>query len=78
MKYSYLLIFLFIYLVSYNTQAQGENKYITFSGFVIDSKTEEPLPNAYISIPEAGRGTIADARGYFILYVFGKIGTAVH
>jgi hypothetical protein len=70
MKYSYLLFFFFIYLASYSTQAQGENKYITFSGFVIDSKTEEPLPNAYISIPEAGRGTIADARGYFILYVF--------
>lgn len=70
MKYSCILFLCIISLISYNTQAQGENKYITFSGFVIDSKTEEPLPNAYISIPEAGRGTIADARGYFILYVF--------
>ncbi len=67
----YLSGFLFLFLtLSFQTFGQGENKYITFSGFVIDSKTEEPLPNAYISIPAAGRGTIADARGYFILYVF--------
>jgi len=65
-----LLSLVVLMVISFQAIGQGENKYITFSGFVIDSKTEEPLPNAYISIPAAGRGTIADARGYFILYVF--------
>lgn len=71
MKFNKICCFLAV-LLSFSLEglAQGENKYITFSGFVIDSKTEEAMPNAYISIPAAGRGTIADARGYFILYVF--------
>ncbi|MFN3851118.1 MAG: carboxypeptidase-like regulatory domain-containing protein [Spirosomataceae bacterium] len=50
--------------------AQGEIKYITFSGVVLDAKTKEPLPGAYVTIPQAGRGTLTNARGYFIINVF--------
>ena len=50
--------------------AQGEDKYIQFSGFVIDSKSEEALPGAYITIENAGRGVISNSKGYFILNVF--------
>ena len=55
---------------SYKTYAQGEQKYVTFSGFVIDSKTDEPLPGAYIINQRAGRGTLTNSKGYFILDVF--------
>lgn len=50
--------------------AQGEIKYVTFSGMIMDSQTKEPLPGAYITIPKAGRGTLSDGKGYFVLAVF--------
>jgi CarboxypepD_reg-like domain len=50
--------------------SQGERKYITFSGYVIDSKTQEPLPGAYIHIINAGKATIANSKGFFTANVF--------
>jgi hypothetical protein len=68
-KITVLIIILSVCAIS-ETMAQGEIKYITFSGVVLDSKTKEPLPNAYITIPVAGRGTMSNIRGYFIINVF--------
>ncbi len=62
---------MFISLIISNLAfSQGEIKYITFSGLVIDSQTKEPLPGAYITIPRAGRGTLSNSKGYFVLGVF--------
>lgn len=61
---------LFLGVFSQEAAAQGEDKYIQFSGFVIDSKSEEALPGAFISIENAGRGVISNSKGYFILNVF--------
>lgn len=61
---------LFVTLFATEANAQGEDKYIQFSGFVIDSKSEEALPGAYITIENAGRGVISNNKGYFILNVF--------
>ena len=71
-KYSLstLMLCLFLAIFSQETKAQGEDKYIQFSGFVIDSKSEEALPGAFISIENAGRGVISNSKGYFILNVF--------
>lgn len=66
----FLFLFLFATLYALKATAQGQDKYIQFSGFVIDSKTEEALPGAFIKIENAGRGTLSNSRGYFILNVF--------
>ncbi|GAB3947768.1 hypothetical protein GCM10028805_20610 [Spirosoma harenae] len=50
--------------------AQGQEKQVTFTGFITGGKTNEPLPGAYIYIPKAGRGVLAAPNGYFALPVF--------
>ena len=55
---------------SVDSSAQGEKKYITFSGFVIDGTNDEPLAGAYVINDKAGRGVFTNGRGYFILDVF--------
>jgi hypothetical protein len=65
------LIFLGLMVLSgFESNAQGQEKYITFSGFVIDGKTDEPLPGAYIINERAGRGTLSNGKGYFLIDVF--------
>ena len=71
MKNTVTFLLIFISLIMSNLAfSQGEIKYITFSGLVIDSQTKEPLPGAYITIPRAGRGTLSNSKGYFVLGVF--------
>ncbi len=72
MRYNIFFVLVLIFLLSLdqNADAQGQNKYVTFSGFVIDSKTDEPLPGAYIINERAGRGTLSNSKGYFIIDVF--------
>ena len=50
--------------------AQGQDRQVTFTGFLTSGKTSEPLPGAYIYIPKAGRGVLAAPNGYFALPVF--------
>jgi hypothetical protein len=64
-----LFIFFFVCL-SVSSFAQGEQKFVTFSGFVIDSSVDEPLVGAYVINHRAGKGIQTNARGYFILDVF--------
>jgi hypothetical protein len=68
-RITFLLVFMSL-IISTLAFSQGEIKYITFSGLVIDSQTKEPLPGAYITIPRAGRGTLSNSKGYFVLGVF--------
>jgi CarboxypepD_reg-like domain len=68
-RFIYLTVLISL-IVSGLSFGQGEIKYITFSGLVIDSQTKEPLPGAYITIPRAGRGTLSNNKGYFVLGVF--------
>lgn len=51
-------------------RAQGQDRQVTFTGFLTSGKTNEPLPGAYIYIPKAGRGVLAAQNGYFALPVF--------
>ncbi len=53
-----------------DARAQGEQKFITFSGFVIDGSTDEPMVGAYVINHRAGKGVQTNAKGYFILDVF--------
>ena len=65
------ILILFLSLLSaVESHAQGEKKFITFSGFVIDGKNDEPLPGAYIINERAGRGTLSNEKGYFVINVF--------
>lgn len=71
MKKNITYLFILIGLIlSHLAHSQGEIKYITFSGVVIDGQSKEPLPGAYITLPQAGRGTLSNSRGYFALAVF--------
>ncbi|WP_310587083.1 carboxypeptidase-like regulatory domain-containing protein [Tellurirhabdus bombi] len=40
-----------------------------FTGIVTSGKTSEPLPEAYVYIPKAGRGILSNRMGYFALPV---------
>ncbi|WP_341226811.1 carboxypeptidase-like regulatory domain-containing protein [uncultured Arcticibacterium sp.] len=65
-----VLLILITFLVVGKTYAQGEKKFVTFSGFVIDGDNDEPLPGAYIVNDRAGRGTLTNDKGYFLINVF--------
>ncbi|MGM9511026.1 carboxypeptidase-like regulatory domain-containing protein [Larkinella sp. GY13] len=54
---------------SHTARAQGQEKLIMFTGIITAGKTSEPLPEAYISIPRAGRGVLSNSIGYFAIPV---------
>ncbi len=66
------ILFLLICLagVFTETKAQGQERQVTFTGFLTGGKSNEPLPGAYIYIPRAGRGVLSANNGYFALPVF--------
>ncbi|RIV20620.1 carboxypeptidase-like regulatory domain-containing protein [Fibrisoma montanum] len=49
---------------------QGQDRQVTFTGFITGGKSNEPLPGAYIYIPKAGKGVLSAQNGYFALPVF--------
>lgn len=65
-----LTLLLLITALSRDAHAQGEQKFITFSGFVIDANTEEPMVGAYVINHRAGKGVQTNSKGYFIMDVF--------
>ncbi|WP_367916165.1 carboxypeptidase-like regulatory domain-containing protein [Leadbetterella sp. DM7] len=65
-----LIILLGFIALAPDAHAQGEQKFITFSGFVIDGSTDEPMVGAYVINQRAGKGVQTNAKGYFILDVF--------
>lgn len=72
-RYSFLLLIVVILVsavVSSEVKAQGQVKSIMFTGRVVGVKGTQTLGKAYIVIPRAGRGTLADEGGYFALPVF--------
>ncbi len=67
-----ILLILGLFLLSgasATTFAQGQDRQITFTGFITGGKTNEPLPGAYIYIPKAGKGVLSAPNGYFALPV---------
>jgi hypothetical protein len=50
--------------------AQGEQKAIIFTGVVVGGRSTEILPGAFIHIPKAGKGRLADESGKFSIPVF--------
>lgn len=72
MKNSLLLIIFLLTATIFGQKAhaQGEQKAIIFTGVVVAGKSTERLPGAYIFIPKAGRGTLANNAGYFSIPVF--------
>jgi hypothetical protein len=72
-KYNFLILILAILVsavISSEVKAQGQVKSIMFTGRVVGVKGTQTLGKAYILIPRAGRGTLADEGGYFALPVF--------
>ncbi len=60
-------LFLFALLITSVLQLKSQTKTATFKGFVLNSLNREALAGASVYIPDLRRGTIADAKGYFIL-----------
>jgi CarboxypepD_reg-like domain len=70
-KAQILFLFLLVAILPViKTLAQGNEKAIIFTGIVVGGKNSEPLPGAFVFNSSAGRGTIANESGYFILSVF--------
>ncbi|GAB2782103.1 hypothetical protein GCM10027275_27430 [Rhabdobacter roseus] len=69
-----IIIVFFVVLASWlsspDAAAQGQQKAIIFTGVVVAGGNSERLPGAYIFIPKAGKGTLADHVGYFSIPVF--------
>ncbi len=66
-----ILAILFLALLSTEKIcAQGNEKAVIFTGIVVGGKNSEPLPGAFVFNSSAGRGSIANESGYFILSVF--------
>jgi hypothetical protein len=55
---------------SWDLFAQGEQKAIIFTGVIVGGGTTELLPGAFIHIPKAGKGRLADDSGKFSIPVF--------
>jgi hypothetical protein len=53
-----------------NLFAQGEKKAIIFTGIIVGGRTTEILPGAFVNIPAAGRGRLANEEGKFSIPVF--------
>ncbi|MCK8494160.1 MULTISPECIES: carboxypeptidase-like regulatory domain-containing protein [Spirosoma] len=53
-----------------DTFAQGQDRQVTFTGFLTGGRNNDPLPGAYIYIPKAGKGVLSAPNGYFALPVF--------
>ncbi|GAB3745550.1 carboxypeptidase-like regulatory domain-containing protein [Spirosoma pomorum] len=69
----YVLLGLSLFLLAglcTETHAQGQDRQVTFTGFITGGKSNEALPGAYIYIPKAGRGVLSAPNGYFALPVF--------
>lgn len=49
--------------------AQGENRVILFSGFVVSGESSDPIPGVHLYVPKAGRGTSTSSEGFFALAV---------
>jgi CarboxypepD_reg-like domain len=65
-----LVLVLLTILPFVKTLAQGQEKAVIFTGIVVGGKNSEPLPGAFVFNSSAGRGTIANESGYFIISVF--------
>jgi hypothetical protein len=65
----YIFLFLFVLVWVDFLQAQGENRVIIFSGFVVDGSNSEPIPGVHLYIPKAGRGAATNAEGFFAIGV---------
>jgi len=68
--FAWVVVFMICAFASPELQAQGQVKSIMFTGRVVGVKGTQTLGKAYILIPRAGRGTLADIEGYFALPVF--------
>lgn len=67
MRAEYLLVFLFIFFLSYerlNAQTE-DDELVQFSGIVVTADSVNPIPFTNIVIKNTWRGTVADYYGYF-------------
>lgn len=65
-----LFLLLVFAILGHDTQAQGQDKAIIFTGIVVGGQNSEPLPGSYVFNQSAGRGAVSNNNGYFILSVF--------
>ena len=65
-KLQIILVLVLIFSAEW-TWAQGEQKVLIFSGFIVDGNNADPLPGVHLYIPQVGRGTSTDRDGFFII-----------
>lgn len=64
-----LKIFIYIYLTvfSLNLFSQSDSCVFSLSGTILDVETKDPVPYVSVIIQEAGKGTIANEKGEFVI-----------
>ena len=69
LKTKFVVIFLLILILSvFGIHANAQSKF-TLAGQILDSKTNEPLPYANISIPQTLSGVISNEKGEFQYHI---------
>lgn len=65
-----ILLILALCLVGSRASAQGQIRAIQFTGLLTGGKDNEPLPQATVYIPKAGRGVLTNLDGFFTIPVY--------
>lgn len=63
------LLLCLLCLITMLIPLKAQEKLIDFSGIIIDSASQEPLPFTHILIKNRYKGTIADQKGMFSIVV---------
>jgi len=76
-KFSPLLSVFFLFLISNYGQAQAPSRpnsggQLKIYGYILDKKTQEPIPFAHVGLPKVGLGTTSGKNGYFELKISEK------
>jgi hypothetical protein len=58
-----------ILFFAFGNAVQAQNSYITITGLLKDSKTEDKIPYACVNIPNTGIGTVSNSDGEFTLKI---------
>jgi hypothetical protein len=66
----YSLLFVLLWIISFQTNAQGQEKMISFTGIIVGGQNSAPLKGAFIINASSGRGATSNSNGYFLIQVY--------
>ena len=61
----FAIVYILCFVNVFSAAAQNERQHNTLSGTVVDKKTNKPLPQASVTIPDLKIGVVADSNGHY-------------